>query len=757
MSRHSDVVYKSNMYDSGLSQPCLRLTDVRLTLRQLQDETISLVSPGLYVGGVILIAAERQFQDPLQSGLPALILFLLPIVVWALRKLNYLASAWTLVFGCLVADLLVVVWGNVDAAIYLLALPVGLAALFISVVGGTLTATACTFFLLYAPATLLTPDRALRVVALMGMWGMVGLTWLTLRPLLTAMQWYWSTYERNRRLLEQARDSQMQLKQTLEDLADANLQLTRLNRLAQAMRQAAEEARRAKEQFVANVSHELRTPLNMIIGFSEMIVQAPEVYSNDIPSTLLADLDVILRNSQYLSRLIDDVLDLSQIEAKQMALTKERVPFRDIVEAAMIAVRPLFDSKGLRLEAEIQEELPPVFCDHTRIRQVMLNLLSNAGRFTECGGVHVRAWQDGQHITTSVADTGPGIPAKAMDRLFQPFHQLDSSIRRHYGGSGLGLSISKRFIELHGGKVWFESEEGIGTTFFFRLPIDRPVPIDSNTSRWFSPYLQHEERTWPSMAPVPVIRPRFIVLETGHALQRLLTRYLDGAEIVPVTSLPEAIQGLTHMPTQALLVNDMSVSKTLQCFSECTALPYGTPAIICSVPGACEAAGALGISDYLVKPVSRDALLAALDRLKLKGKTLLVVDDETEALRLFRRMLISSERGYRVLRATDGRRAMNILCEQRVNAILLDLVMPKMDGFRFLAEKSQDPALRKIPVVVISARDPAGQPIVSNALAVTQRGGLSMPQLLACAEAISRILSTAGQAGGPVPTRRLAD
>lgn len=748
------------MYDSGPSQPSLRLTEIHLTLRELQGETMLLVLPGLYIGGFILIVNATHLQDPLQGGLPAMILFLLPVIVWALHRTNYLASAWTLVLGCLVADLLVVVWGNISAAICLLALPVGLAALFISVTGGALTATACTLSLLYAPTTLLTPDRALRVVALIGVWGVVGLVWLTRRPLLTAMQWSWSSYERNRHLLEQARDAQVQLKQALEDLADANVRLTRLNRLAQGLRQTAEEARRAKEEFVANVSHELRTPLNMIIGFSEMIMQAPDVYGGDIPPNLLADLDVILRNSQHLSRLIDDVLDLSQIEADQVALTRERVSFQEIAEAAIIAVRPLFDSKGLYLEAEIEEDLPPVFCDSTRIRQVVLNLLSNAGRFTEYGGVRIRAWREGEHLTVGVADTGPGIAVEARGKLFQPFHQPDGSIRRRYGGSGLGLSIGKSFIELHGGKIWFESKEGTGTTFSFRLPIDPPMPIESSessASRWFSPYLQYEERTHPSMIPAPAIRPRFVVLETGHALQRLLTRYLDGAEIVPVTSLQKAIQELTHVPAQALLVNDVSVSKTLQHYSEFTVLPYGTPAIICSVPGVYEAAGALGISDYLVKPISRNTLLAALDRLNLKGKTLLIVDDEPEALRLFRRMLVSSGRGYRMLKATDGREAMKILCEQGANAVLLDLVMPKMDGFRFLAEKSQYPALCDIPVVVISARDPTGQPIVSNAVAATQGGGLSMPQLLACIEAISGILSTAGQAGDPAATKKLSD
>jgi signal transduction histidine kinase/DNA-binding response OmpR family regulator len=744
------------MHEYEPSRPATRLAEIRSTLREFQRETILLVLPGLYVVGVILLVTARSFQDPLHGGWPAEILFLLPLVVLALRKPNYLASAWALVLGCLAVDLLVVMWANVHAAVYLLALPVGLATLFISVAGGALTATLCTLLLVCTPVVPVS-DPALRATALIGMWGTVGLIWLTLRPFSNAMRWYSFSYEQNRGLLEQARDSRVQLKQTLEDLADANLQLTRLNRLAQGLRQDAERARKAKQEFVANVSHELRTPLNMIVGFSEMIMQTPNIYGRDIPQDLLADLDVILRNSQHLSKLIDDVLDLSQIEAERVALTRERVSLCEIVEAAALAVRPLFDSKELYLKVDVPTGLPAVLCDPTRIRQVVLNLLSNAGRFTERGGVQLRAWQEGECITVSVADTGPGIAPEAEDKIFRPFQQLDGSIRRQYGGSGLGLSISKRFIELHGGEIWFESRGSGGTCFFFRLPIDPPLPAEGDISRWFSPYLQYERRTRLSMAPVPVVHPRFLVLESGHVLQRLLTRYLDGAEIVPVGSLPEAIQELSKVPARALLVNDLSVSRAFQRLNESREVPYGTPVVLCSISGIHKAIGELGVSDYLIKPILQDTLLAALDRLGLASGTVLIVDDEPEAVRLFRRMLVSSGRSYRVLSATDGQQALHILQQERPDVVLLDLVMPNVDGFQLLEAMDRDPKLRDLSVVVISARDPAGQPIVSNALTITQRGGLSLHQLLACIDVATRVLSPIDRPGDPARIEEASD
>jgi len=561
----------------------------------------------------------------------------------------------------------------------------------------------------------------------------------------------WDYYERAQRLLEEARDRQVELGQALDDLAEANLQYARLNTIAQGLRRAAEEARTAKEQFVANVSHELRTPLNMIIGFSEMVLREPQAYGNNVPPTLLADLAVIQRNAAHLSELIDDVLDLSQVEADQMALTKENVDFHELVEAVKVAVRPLFDSKGLRLQTDVPKDLPPVFCDRTRIREVLLNLLSNAGRFTERGGVQVRAWQEEDDLVVCVADSGPGIAPEDVDRLFQPFQQLDGSIRRRYGGTGLGLSISKRFVELHGGKIWIESEAGAGATIFFRLPFAPRLPVGAEYQRGLNPTWEFLQRTYPPRVPATVIRPRFVVLEEGDALRHLVTRYLDGVEVVPVTSLEEAARELSQTPGDALLVNDVSVAGALERL-ETVPLPYSVPVVVCSIVGLHESAAAMGVSDYLIKPISRDGLLESLDRLDPNARTVLIVDDEPETLRLFRRMLTSSGRDYRVLRARDGQEAMNILRSQRPDVVLLDLIMPKMDGFQLLEAKSQDPDLSNIPVIVISARDPAGHPIVSKAVAIMRESGLSAQNLLTYIRSVGEVLARRERFADLAPT-----
>ena len=265
--------------NESFPQPSASRAEVHSTLRELQGETILLVLPALYICGIILIDSAERLGGPPRGTLPAIILFLLPIFVWVLHESHYLSSAWTLGIGCFAVNLLLIRWSDAGAAMPLLALPVGLTAVFVSLTGGALAAAACTIILLWVPAAVPVADHISLVPALVGMWGVVWLIWLTRRPLLRVAHWSWSSYEHDRHLLEKARGSQAQLKRALQDLADANVQLRRLNQLAQGLRLAAEEAKRVKQQFVGNVSHELRTPLNMIIGYCEMIMQEPDIYA----------------------------------------------------------------------------------------------------------------------------------------------------------------------------------------------------------------------------------------------------------------------------------------------------------------------------------------------------------------------------------------------------------------------------------------------------------------------------------------------
>ena len=713
----------------------------------LQAEIEELKSSALWLSAAPVVPAAfalymiaMGLPDQATGSLPGVILLLLaPAVWWLIHKSRYRIAALALVSGLLGANLLLLHTTGLVETIIFLALPVGLAAVLIGAPVGAVAAVACSLYLLFGLSQV---DVVPRAVAVVNLWTTLGMIWLSARPLLLARQWFEANYDQSRLALEKSRDYQFQLRQALDDLTEAHHQLTQLNRLAHDLRHQADEARRSKEQFVANVSHELRTPLNMIIGFSEMALNSPETYGPDIPQSLLADLEIVLRNSQHLSSLIDDVLDLSQIEAGQMALMKERAALSEIVDEAVTAVRPLFNSKGLTLRRDIPRNLPALHCDRVRIRQVLLNLLSNAGRFTERGGVRVCARLVEDAIIVSVADTGPGISADEIDEIFKPFQQLDGSVQSHWAGSGLGLSVSKHFVELHKGRMWLESEPGQGATFYFRLPVEEAISTAADgMMRWFSPYSTYVERSHIPSLPATANRPRLIVVEEGSALSRLLARYLDNAELAPVTSAEEALEAIAAIPAQALLVNAASVGESLGRIENEIALPYGLPIIVCSLPDLGAAADSLGADDYLIKPISRDDLLTALDRLENEIKTILIVDDEPDVLRLFRRMLASAGRNYRVLRASSARQARQIMADTKPDVVLTDLVMPEQDGYQLIAEMKADPALRDIPIVVTSARDPSSQPTVSKSLAVVRGGGIAIPQLLTAVSTLVSALS----------------
>ncbi len=711
---------------------------------RFEDEL--LISPALVAGALVALGAALTLISLLLGLSVRLVLFALLLYALAgalalLERRHPIAGRAFTIAVLVGLVYLVESWLAVPGALALLAVPMALAAALIGPSAALISAIGETGLLLITGQAGAGTPLPSTVVPLLLIWLLLGIYLALYQRERYLTGWSWQQYLSAQRLLEEARDRRAELRQALEDLESANLQLTRLNHLAQDLRHAAEEARRAKEEFVANVSHELRTPLNMIVGFCEMIMEAPASYGQ-VPPSLLADLAVVLRNSQHLSSLIDDVLDLSQIEAGRAVLSKEQVALSEIAEAATVAVRPLFDSKGIYLETDIQEDVV-LFCDRTRIREVLLNLLINAGRFTEQGGVCVRAWREGDDAVISVADTGPGISPEDQARLFEPFQQLDGSIRRRYGGTGLGLNISKSFVQLHGGTMWVESEKGQGATFLFRLPITPPPPVSGGASRWLTPGWEHVQRTRQPLRSQAPLRRRLVVLEPGDSLRRLLERHLEDIEVVTVRTLEEAAAELERVPAQALLVNDLPVSQALERFGGSARMPEGAPAIICSVPGPYEAASMLGAADYLVKPVSRRALLATIQRLCPNAQSVLIVDDEPDAQRLFRRMLVSSGRGYRVLRATDGRQALSILRHDHPDIVLVDLIMPDMDGFQLLAAKNADSALRDIPSIIVSAQDPTGQPIVTSAVAVTRRGGLSVQQLLGAVEALSEIASPA--------------
>jgi CheY-like chemotaxis protein len=303
---------------------------------------------------------------------------------------------------------------------------------------------------------------------------------------------------------------------------------------------------------------------------------------------------------------------------------------------------------------------------------------------------------------------------------------------------------------MHNGRIWLQSLPGAGATVSFSLPVTPSMPAPPTRAgwkRWFSPYDEYEyrARTRRSKAPPPRLIPRFVLLEQRDTLRRMFARYAGDIELVSVREIKAAMQELERSPAQALIVNTPLFTHRAIPPELLSGLPYNTPAVMCWMPGEEDASHRLGIVRYLLKPVTRQTLLSALEDLGEQVQQVLIVDDEPEVVQLFSRMLASSKRDYRILRASSGRRALYLLRERRPDALVLDLLMPDLDGFHLLQIKNQDPSIRDIPVVITSSRDPAGQPIVSRGLAVTRSSGLSVDNVLECISALGEILSPSGQ------------
>ena len=636
---------------------------------------------------------------------------------------------------------------DTDLALLLWLLAVGLATLGRGAYWGVAMAVMALLAINLAPAPPVSKYVASSLLVLVeGM--LLGCLWV----LAGETRWATSTYGYLRKELESARDQRVALQEAQSDLIASNGELERVSVRLSAMTELAEEARRAKEEFVASVSHELRTPLNMIIGYSEMITDVPEAYGHNIPQRLMADVAVIRRNSEHLASLVDDVLDLSQIDSGRMTLKREWVHIAEVAGEAMAAVQPLFRSKGLDLVAHIRESIVPVYCDRTRVRQVILNLLSNAGRFTESGGATVFAVEKSNAVIISVSDTGPGISAEDQARVFDPFQQLGDPLVGRQRGSGLGLAISRRFVELHGGTMSLESQTGVGTTISFSLPKTGMAdlsPVDGTWSRWFGPYQAYEARDHVSHAPRLDLRQRLVIVEEGDSLRRILSRYDGDVELIAFRTVDQAAKELGRLPARALIVNgpQMDLSALLMQLED---VPYGTPVISCHVPTLDEAAARLGVHGYVAKPVDRESLLEQLALLGPEIETIILVDDEPDLLQLYSRMISSAGRGYTVLRATTCQQALAMLRTRQPDLLLLDLLMPDQDGYQLLASKNAEPSIRDIPVLIVSGQDPDMGHSVSDMLAVTRNGRLSADDLLECIEAVTEVLAPPDRFADPV-------
>ena len=445
-----------------------------------------------------------------------------------------------------------------------------------------------------------------------------------------------------------------------------------------------------KSMFLANMSHELRTPLNSIIGFSRVIMKGIDGPVSELQGQ---DLSAIYNSGQHLLGLINDILDLSKIEAGKMELAFDEVNITDLVNGVMSTVVGLVKDRPVKLIKNLPESLPAVRADAIRVRQVLLNLLSNAAKFTLEGSitvdVTVNAGQAGHpEILVSVTDTGPGIDPRDQEKLFQPFSQVDDSLTRRTGGTGLGLSISQQLIQMHGGRIGLESVLGKGSTFYFTLPIYRKDELSASDNG-------------------KVI----LAIDDDPQVISLYERYLQpqGYQVISLTNPSQSLERAKQLKPYAITLDIMmpgydgwSVLNDLKSDGETRDIPV----IICSIVEDQSRGFSLGAADYLLKPILEEDLLNALDHLNRDGsiREVLVIDDNPSDLRLMDKILTEHGR-YKTILADGGRKGWDSILSQPPHAVILDLFMPEMDGFTILEKMRENSRLRDIPVVVVSGVD----------------------------------------------------
>ncbi len=472
-------------------------------------------------------------------------------------------------------------------------------------------------------------------------------------------------------------------------------------------RKAAEAANETKSQFLANMSHELRTPLNAIIGYSEMLIEEAEDAEQE---DFIPDLEKIRSAGKHLLGLINDILDLSKVEAGKMELYLERLSVEQVLQEVASTVRPLVEKNGNRLELRAGGALGQMRADQTKVRQILLNLLSNASKFTEQGTIALSAErerdaQGAEWVLFQVRDTGIGMTSEQLARLFQPFTQADASTTRRYGGTGLGLTISKHFVEMMGGEISVESEPGRGTTFTMRLPAEVPDPKEA-------------QRTLAPAVPIATAVPAaqtdsahtVLVVDDEQSAREMIRRMLakEGFRVLQAASGEEALRCAREQRPDVITLDVMMPGTdgwaVLGALKADPAL-RDIPVVMVTVVDDKKLGYALGAADNLTKPVDRERLAEVLRRhLDHPGVgQVLVVEDDASTREMLRRTL--EREGWAVLEAENGRVALERVEKHHPSVVLLDLMMPEVDGFEFLEALRDREEGRHIPVVVLTAKD----------------------------------------------------
>jgi signal transduction histidine kinase/CheY-like chemotaxis protein len=501
-------------------------------------------------------------------------------------------------------------------------------------------------------------------------------------------------------LLEEERKARESLEWQVTETRKAEAELRRA-------KEAADEANKAKSAFLANMSHELRTPLNAIIGYSEMLQEEAE----DLGQNEFApDLQKIHTAGKHLLGLINDILDLSKVEAGKMTLFIEEFEVARMIEEVAATVRPLVAKNGNKLEVNCPAHTGVLRADVTKVRQTLFNLLSNASKFTQNGTIRLTASRqdvprvpgapDRSRMTIEVQDTGIGMNPEQMARLFEAFQQADASTTRRFGGTGLGLAISRKFCRLMGGDITVASQPGEGSTFTMTLPIEvTATPVEP-------PENQNQKA---EAIPTPA-GPVVLVIDDDPAVRELMQRSLgkDGFRVEVAADGRVGLEMARRLKPAVITLDIMMPSMDgWAVLSALKADPATAeiPVVIVTIVDDKNLGFALGAADYFTKPIDWQRLGTVLRKYRKPAgrQTVLIVEDDERTREMLRRTL--QKEGWEIREAGNGRLGLELLADGVPALVLLDLMMPEMDGFAFVHELRRRPECGRVPVIVITAKD----------------------------------------------------
>lgn len=563
----------------------------------------------------------------------------------------------------------------------------------------------------------------------------VVMLWFTLLASLIAfhslyqaldMAWSYQNYAIEQ--MSEAREHRANLMQTTKALNEVRHDLERANTQLVHAHRAAEEARRLKAQFAANVSHELRTPINLIVGFSQTIVLSPESYGVPLPPAYWTDMNTIYRSAKHLQSLINDVLDVSQIEAGKLAIVKEEIDSRQVIEEATNIARDLIESRGLTFKMSLPRPMPTMYLDRTRIRQVLLNLLSNAARFTDSGTITLTAIVEDMELRVRVMDTGIGIPPGDLDKVFEEFHQVEGSLARRQGGSGLGLTLSKQFVEQHGGRIWAESEgvPGKGSMFTITLPL-----IDQS--------VMQRPGTGPLGAAKSGAR-YFVVMDNDPAILQLFKRYSSKHKAVGVRTLDEAMRLVeTIQPIALVMDSTADVDYVQHKIRERNNL---TPVIACAMPSGRRSMPIPASAVFLDEPITGETLHDAVAKIAPAAHNVLIISNDRETVRMFARMIQAMPHSFKIWHAYSSEEGIALMLESQPELVLLDILATDADGISLLQRIQDDPALASIPMILASTSSDLNElvPAAEGKIEISRSVGFQPMELIKCVEALIEVM-----------------